>query len=138
MARSKYQDASGTGEDDVNVTPLLDIVFIMLIFFIVTSSFIRESGVEVQRPQAETASPQDKGNILIAVTADGQIWMDKQPVDIRSVRAHVERMRVDQPDGAVVVQADQDARTGLVVQVMDQARLAGVQDVALAAGSGVN
>ena len=92
----------------------------------------------MQRPQAETASPQDKGNILIAVTADGQIWMDKQPVDIRSVRAHVERMRVDQPEGAVVVQADQDARTGLVVQVMDQARLAGVQDVALAAGSGVN
>ncbi|MDT9121695.1 biopolymer transporter ExbD, partial [Escherichia coli] len=74
----------------------------MLIFFIVTSSFIRESGVEVQRPQAETANPQDKGNILIAVTADGQIWMDKQSVDIRSVRAHVERMRVEQPEGAVV------------------------------------
>jgi biopolymer transport protein ExbD len=112
------------------------VVFIMLIFFIVTSSFIKESGVDVQRPQAETASPQDKGNILIAITADGQVWMDKKVVDVRSVRAHVERMRVDQPDGAVVVQADQDARTGLVVQVMDQARLAGVQDVALAATAG--
>jgi|TARA_Y100001951_G_scaffold102662_1_gene109742 biopolymer transport protein ExbD len=133
--RRHHQQDEDTG---IDLTPMLDVVFIMLIFFIVTSSFIRESGVEVQRPQAETASPQDKGNILIAVTADGQIWMDKQPVDIRSVRAHVERMRVDQPDGAVVVQADQDARTGLVVQVMDQARLAGVQDVALAAGSGVN
>lgn len=133
--RRHHQLDEDTG---IDLTPMLDVVFIMLIFFIVTSSFIRESGVEVQRPQAETASPQDKGNILIAVTADGQIWMDKQPVDIRSVRAHVERMRVDQPDGAVVVQADQDARTGLVVQVMDQARLAGVQDVALAAGSGVN
>ena len=134
--RRHHQQDEDTG---IDLTPMLDVVFIMLIFFfIVTSSFIRESGVEVQRPQAETASPQDKGNILIAVTADGQIWMDKQPVDIRSVRAHVERMRVDQPEGAVVVQADQDARTGLVVQVMDQARLAGVQDVALAAGSGVN
>jgi len=133
--RRHHQQDEDTG---IDLTPMLDVVFIMLIFFIVTSSFIRESGVEVQRPQAETANPQDKGNILIAVTADGQIWMDKQPVDIRSVRAHVERMRVDQPDGAVVVQADQDARTGLVVQVMDQARLAGVQDVALAAGSGVN
>ena len=133
--RRHHQQDEDTG---IDLTPMLDVVFIMLIFFIVTSSFIRESGVEVQRPQAETANPQDKGNILIAVTADGQVWMDKQPVDIRSVRAHVERMRVDQPDGAVVVQADQDARTGLVVQVMDQARLAGVQDVALAAGSGVN
>jgi biopolymer transport protein ExbD len=133
--RRHHQQDEDTG---IDLTPMLDVVFIMLIFFIVTSSFIRESGVEVQRPQAETANPQDKGNILIAVTADGQIWMDKQPVDIRSVRAHVERMRVDQPEGAVVVQADKDARTGLVVQVMDQARLAGVQDVALAAGSGVN
>jgi biopolymer transport protein ExbD len=131
--RRHHQQDEDTG---IDLTPMLDVVFIMLIFFIVTSSFIKESGVEVQRPQAQTASPQDKGNILIAITADGQVWMDKKVVDVRSVRAHVERMRVDQPDGAVVVQADQDARTGLVVQVMDQARLAGVQDVALAATSG--
>ena len=77
----------------------------------------------------------DKGNILIAVTADGQVWLDKQVVDVRSVRAHVERMRQEQPEGVVVVQADQDARTGLVVQVMDQARLAGVDDVVLAAST---
>lgn len=132
--RRHYQVDEDTG---IDLTPMLDVVFIMLIFFIVTSTFIRETGVEVQRPQADSASAQDKGNILIAVTADGQIWMDKQAVDLRSVRAHVERMRVDQPDGAVVVQADRDARTGLVVQVMDQARLAGVRDVALAAGQGI-
>jgi|TARA_R110002072_G_scaffold283116_1_gene446424 biopolymer transport protein ExbD len=131
--RRHHQQDEDTG---IDLTPMLDVVFIMLIFFIVTSSFIKEAGVEVQRPQAETASPQDKGNILIAITADGQVWMDKKVVDVRSVRAHVERMRVDQPDGAVVVQADQDARTGLVVQVMDQARLAGVHDVALAATAG--
>ncbi len=133
MRRHHYQQDEDTG---IDLTPMLDVVFIMLIFFIVTSSFIRESGVEVQRPQADSASAQDKGNILIAITAEGAIWMDKQQIDIRSVRAHVERMRVDQPDGAVVVQADQDARTGLVVQVMDQARLAGVRDVALAATAG--
>jgi biopolymer transport protein ExbD len=131
--RRHHQQDEDTG---IDLTPMLDVVFIMLIFFIVTSSFIKEAGVEVQRPQAETASPQDKGNILIAITADGQVWMDKKVVDVRSVRAYVERMRVDQPDGAVVVQADQDARTGLVVQVMDQARLAGVHDVALAATAG--
>ena len=114
---------------------MLDVVFIMLIFFIVTSSFIKESGIEVNRPQADSASSQDKGNILIAVTADGQVWLDKQVVDVRSVRAHVQRMRQEQPEGVVVVQADQDARTGLVVQVMDQARLAGVDDVVLAAST---
>ena len=125
-------------ETMIDLTPMLDVVFIMLIFFIVTSSFIKESGMEVNRPQADTASAQDKGNILIAVTADGQVWLDKQAVDVRSVRAHVERLRRDQPEGVVVVQADQDARTGLVVQVMDQARMAGVDDVALAASTESN
>ena len=122
-------------EPGIDLTPMLDVVFIMLIFFIVTSSFIKESGIEVNRPQADSASSQDKGNILIAVTADGQVWLDKQVVDVRSVRAHVQRMRQEQPEGVVVVQADQDARTGLVVQVMDQARLAGVDDVVLAAST---
>lgn len=119
----------------VDLTPMLDVVFIMLIFFIVTSSFIKESGIEVNRPQADSAAAHEQGNILIAVTADGQVWLDKQAVDVRSVRAHVERMRQEQPEGIVVVQADQDARTGLVVRVMDQARLAGVEDVVLAAST---
>ena len=122
-------------EPGIDLTPMLDVVFIMLIFFIVTSSFIKESGVEVNRPQAETAAAQDTGNILIDVTADVQVWLEKQVVDVRSVRAHVERMRQEQPEGVVVVQADQDARTGLVVKVMDQARLAGVPDVVLAAST---
>lgn len=122
-------------EPGIDLTPMLDVVFIMLIFFIVTSSFIKESGIEVNRPQADTASSQEKGNILIAVTADDQVWLDKQIVDVRSVRAHVQRMRQEQPEGVVVVQADQDARTGLVVKVMDQARLAGVEDVVLAAST---
>lgn len=139
MRMRRYSSTQEAAEEAaIDLTPMLDVVFVMLFFFIVTSSFIKESGVEVNRPQADTASSQDKGNILIAVTADGQVWLDKQVVDVRSVRAHVERMRIEQPDGVVVVQADQDARTGLVVQVMDQARLAGVKDVALAASAESN
>ena len=132
MRRRRYSDQA-VEETGIDLTPMLDVVFIMLIFFIVTSTFIKESGVEVNRPQADTASSQENANILIAVTADGESWMDKQAVDVRSVRSHVERLRQEHPEGIVVVQADQEARTGLVVQVMDQARLAGVPDVALAA-----
>lgn len=135
MRRYSYR---AEDETVIDLTPMLDVVFIMLIFFIVTSSFIKESGMEVNRPQADTASSQDKGNILIAVTADGQVWLDKQAVDVRTVRTHVERLRREQPEGVVVVQADQDARTGLVVQVMDQVRMAGVPDVALATSTESN
>ncbi len=125
---------SSSDEDTgIDLTPMLDVVFIMLIFFIVTSSFIRESGITVESPSASSATEQTRGNILIAVNPQGEIWIDRQAVDIRAVRATVERLRVDQPDSSVVVQADQDARSGLVIQVMDQVRLAGVADVALAA-----
>ncbi|SDT94306.1 ExbD/TolR family protein [Halopseudomonas salegens] len=125
--------SSSEEEAGIDLTPMLDVVFIMLIFFIVTSSFIKESGITVQTPSADSASEQPRGNIMIAVNPQGEIWIDRQPVDIRAVRATVERLRVDQPDSSVVVQADQDARSGLVIQVMDQVRLAGVADVALAA-----
>ncbi len=137
--RMRRHQASSDDEAGIDLTPMLDIVFIMLIFFIVTSSFIKEAGIEVQTPSADTAENQPRGNILIAVDATGEIWIDGQQVDIRSVRAAVERMRVDQPDSSVVVQADRDARSGLVIRIMDQVRLAGVGDVALAAtasGSG--
>ncbi|MFO7705464.1 MAG: biopolymer transporter ExbD [Halopseudomonas sp.] len=128
-----------TGNDEeagIDMTPMLDIVFIMLIFFIVTSSFIKESGITVDSPSAASASEQPKGNILVAVSANGEIWIDRQQVDVRAVRAAVERLRVDLPDSSVVVQADRESRSGLVIQVMDQIRLAGVQDVALAATAG--
>lgn len=120
-------------EAGIDLTPMLDVVFIMLIFFIVTSSFIKPAGISVQSPAASSASEQPRGNIMIAVNPEGEIWIDRQAVDIRAVRATVERLRVDQPDSSVVVQADQEARSGLVIQVMDQVRLAGVADVALAA-----
>jgi biopolymer transport protein ExbD len=118
---------------EINMTPMLDIVFIMLIFFVVTASFLKESGVEVRWPAASTAVRKDHGNILIGITRTDEIWIDQHQVDLRALRASVERLRAENPEGAVVIQADQDARTGLLVQVIDQARLAGAADVSIAA-----
>ena len=120
-------------EDDINMTPMLDIVFIMLIFFIVTSSFVKESGVDVTRPGAVTAERKERASILVAITEDGQVWIDKRPVDIRSVRANIERLHAENPQGAVVIQADKESKNGILVQVMDAARLAKVENVSIAA-----
>lgn len=120
-------------EAEINMTPMLDIVFIMLIFFIVTTSFIKESGIDVNRPSANTAERKERGNILIAITPNDEVWIDKRKVDIRAVRANVERLHAENPEGAVVIQGDQGAKIGLLVQVMDQARLAGVPNVSIAA-----
>jgi biopolymer transport protein ExbD len=117
----------------INMTPLIDMVFIILIFFIVTSSFVKETGVQVQRPNAKTAIRQEQGNILIAVTEDGRVWLDGKPVDIRSLRRAVARLHAENPEASAVILADAGSRTGVVVQAMDQARLAGVQNVALGA-----
>lgn len=124
---------SAEEEGEINLTPMLDVVFIMLIFFIVTTSFVKEAGVEVNQPSAETTQRQDKNNILIAITPTGEIWIDNQQVDVRAVRANVQRLKAESPDSAVVIQADKEARTGMLVKVMDQVRLAGVENVAIAA-----
>jgi biopolymer transport protein ExbD len=120
-------------EAEINLTPMLDIVFIMLIFFVVTASFMKESGVEVSRPQASTAVRKERGNILVGVTAEDEVWIDRRRVDVRAVRANIERLHAQNPQGAVVIQADKATKTGLLVQVIDQARLAGVADVSIAA-----
>ncbi len=122
-------------EDDIdlNITPMLDIVFIILIFFVVATSFVKESGVDVSRPGAHSSERKERGNIMVAITADNSVWIDKREVDIRAVRASIERLHAENPEGAVVIQADENSRTGLLVQVIDQARLAGVSDVSIAA-----
>ncbi len=122
-----------TEEEEVNLTPMLDVVFIMLIFFIVTASFVKEAGIDVNRPDAATAVMKQRGNILVAISAEGQIWIDRRQVDPRALRANIERMHAENPHGAVIIQADKDSKNGLLVQVMDAARLAGVDNVALAA-----
>ena len=120
-------------ESEIDITPMLDVVFIMLIFFIVTASFVKESGIDVNRPDAATAEVKERGNILVAITDSNQVWIDRRQVDVRSVRANIERLRAENPQGAVVIQADKNSKNGLLVKVMDAARQAGVENVSLAA-----
>ncbi len=123
-------------ETEINITPMLDIVFIMLIFFIVTTSFIKETGVEVNRPAASTALPKPRGNIMIAITATDQIWMDKQQVAIGEIRNMVESALAENPESTVIVITDKEASTGVVIDLMDQVRLGGVSNIAIAAEEG--
>ena len=123
-------------EASIDMTPMLDIVFIMLIFFIVTTSFVKESGVTVSTPQADTAAQQENANIFIAITENGEVWVDRRPVDPRSVRAIVARLHADNPEGSVIIQSDEEASTRMLVEVMDQVRLAGVEGIAIAAQKG--
>ena len=124
MSRKARKQAD---EAAIDLTPMLDIVFIMLIFFIVTTSFVKESGVDVTRPSANTAERKERGNIIIAIRPNGDVWMDKRNVDVRSVRANVERLRAENPEGSVVITADKESQSGVLVQVIDQVRLAGAE-----------
>jgi biopolymer transport protein ExbD len=130
MNMSQFDDED---ESEVNLTPMLDVVFIMLIFFIVTASFVKEAGIDVNRPNASTAERKEKGNILIAISENNQIWIDRRQVDPRALRANIERMHAENPNGAVVIQADEESKNKLLVQVMDAARMAGVKNVSIAA-----
>ena len=120
-------------ESEVNLTPMLDVVFIMLIFFIVTASFVKEAGIDVTRPPAATAERKEQGNIMVAITATDQIWIDRRMVDPRAMRANLERLHAENPQGSVVIQADEGSKNGLLVKVMDAARLAGIKSVSIAA-----
>lgn len=125
--------SSAREEAQVDLTSMLDIVFIMLIFFIVTSSFVRESGVEVNRPQASNVVSQKDAGIFIAITSANDIYIDKRVVDVERVQATLEHLLLEQPEASLVIQADEHAYNGTVVKVMDAAKGAGVQSIALAA-----
>jgi biopolymer transport protein ExbD len=131
MALHRHKKQASQAE--IDMTPMLDIVFIMLIFFIVTTSFVKESGIEVNPPQAQTSQQQDNTTIFVAINAEGDVWIDNRVVDIRSVRTVVARLHAENPEGAVVIQSDENARTRELVSVMDQIRLAGVEKMAIAA-----
>jgi len=120
-------------ESEINITPMLDVVFIMLIFFIVTATFVKEAGIDVNRPDAATAEKQEKANILIAIGPNNDIWIDRRQVDIRSVRPNIERLHAENPQGTVVIQADKESKTDTLIQVMDASRQAGVYNVSIAA-----
>ena len=123
----------GGSEVNINMGPLVDMVFLLLIFFVVTTSFVKETGIDVHRSTAATAERMDRGNIMLGISADGQVYMEGKRIDVRSVRALVERALAEDPESGVVIVADKDSSTGTVVQAMDQCRLAGAMNVSLAA-----
>ncbi len=130
----RFINVSGNEQEaTVDITPMLDVVFIMLIFFIVTATFVKESGIEVDRPQATTAVVQEKANILIAIDAQDKVWVNRREVDLRAVRPNIERLHAENPKGTVVIQADRDSRNEILVKVMDASRQAGVYAIAIAA-----
>ena len=122
-----------TEDAEINITPMLDIVFIMLIFFIVTTSFTKETGAAIVKPIAEQAVSLRSGTILIGIKSNDDIWMSKRLIELREVRSMVEQAKAENPKGSVVIVADKNSRIGTVTQVMDQVKMAGVQGIAISA-----
>ena len=120
-------------ENEINLTPMLDVVFIMLIFFIVTASFIKEAGIDVDRPDAPSADSQDDAAILIAISANDEIWIDRRETEPNAVRGMIERLHAENPKGSIVIQADEESTNEMLVVVMEAAKQAGVTNVAIAA-----
>ena len=133
MRRIAGMDNEQEEESSIDLTPMLDVVFIMLIFFIVTASFIKESGLEVNRPDASQAQKQEKKNIIVRIGPKGDIWINRRRIDVRNVQANIERLHAESPSGAVVIQADEASTNDKLVVVMDAARAAGVYNVSIAA-----
>ena len=130
MARNRNREEE---DASIDMTPMLDIVFIMLIFFIVTTSFVKEAGIQVNKPEDNQANKEPSANIFIAIRDTGEIWMDKRQVDVKRVAANLERMLAEQPTDLVVIQADKEAEHGRVVEVMDQIKEAGIDKISIAA-----
>lgn len=132
MAKHLGRRANAEEEGDIDLTPMLDVVFIMLIFFIVTASFVKEVGLDVNRPESSDAPPNlDIENIVIKITASGEIWLADRRIDVRAVRANVERLIAENPKASVIVQANEKARTEVFSAVIDAAREADVFNVSL-------
>ena len=120
-------------ENEINLTPMLDVVFIMLSFFIVTASFIKEAGIDVNRPDAPSADSQDDAAILIAISSNDEIWIDRRETEPNAVRGMIERLHAENPKGSIVIQADEESTHETLVIVMEAAKQAGVTNVAIAA-----
>ena len=136
MRREANRFSRSDEESDINLTPMLDVVFIMLIFFIVTATFIKQAGIDVFRPEAMTAEQKPTVSVLIAIGPTGEIWIDKKRVDPSAVRAHIERLHAENPEGSVVIQANRRSTNKMLVTVMDAARQAGVYSISLADNRG--
>jgi len=130
VARSHNPESEDHG---IDLAPMLDFVLNLLIFFIITTSFVKQTGAIIEKPSAETAEHRESGNLLIAVKPNGDIWMDRKQVDLRELRPLVEKMHIERPDDTVVIIADKVAPAGQVAKVMDQVRKAGIKDMAISA-----
>ena len=134
MAKNKIKIPSDNS-GEIDLTPMLDVVFIMLIFFIVTATFIKEPGIDVERPEAVTAEAVKNQNVLIAINAEGEIWIDKDVIKPHLVQGKIAKMHAENPKGAVVIQSDKEATAEKVAKVIDAAKKAGVTDISLATSS---
>jgi biopolymer transport protein ExbD len=128
MARASL---GASGDAQLNLTPMLDVVFIMLIFFIVTATFIKEAGIQVLRPEADTSISKPTVAVIVAVSESGDIWIDKKRVDPGAVRANIERLHAENPKGGIVIQADRKSKYQVLKTVLDASRAAGVTEVAV-------
>lgn len=129
MARKKVK----VEDAEIDMTPMLDVVFIMLIFFIVTTSFVKESGVTVNKPYAPTASKKKNASIFIAIKEEGTIWVSKKEIDVKNLRSLIEDIRLENPEGQIVIQADKRSKSGILLKTIDAVKAAGVKDVSVAA-----
>ncbi len=128
--RNHQEEEDGHG---IDLAPMLDFVLNLLIFFIIITSFIKQPGVKVTKPEAVTAEHKDNGNIIIAIRANGDIWMDRKKVALPDVRALVERMHAERPEDTVIIAADKDSQSGMVTKIMDEVRGGGIQTVSIGA-----
>jgi len=131
MRRAANRFSRSDEESDINLTPMLDVVFIMLIFFIVTATFIKQAGIDVLRPEAITGEQKPTVSVLVAISGNGDIWIDKKRVDVNAVRAHIERIHAENPKGGLVIQADREAKSEKLIAVLNAARAAGLTQVAI-------
>ena len=125
--------APETEETGIDLAPMLDFTTNLLIFFIITTSFIKEAGTVVTKPTAETAFGRESGNLMIAIRDNGDIWIDRKRVEMRDVRPLMERLHIERPDDTVVIIADKASNSGVVAEVMDEVRLSGIQIMSIAA-----
>jgi biopolymer transport protein ExbD len=125
--------APESDDHGIDLAPMLDFMTNLLIFFIITTSFVKEAGISVVKPEAMTPDPRDNANIMIAVTSNGDLWMDRQKVDLRKMRTIVERLAIERPDDSVVILADKASRAGMVARVMDEVKAGGIDKIYIAA-----
>ena len=130
MRRKRVRDEE---ETEVNLTPMLDVVFIMLIFFIVTTSFVKETGINPRKPVAETARQKPRANVLIGIDTEGRVWMNNRQVQVGQVRQLIEDAVNETPESSAVLIADTEAPTGVLIDLMDQVRLGGISEIAVSA-----